>query len=82
MFALPQKRRKKFLHSQEQGRRFQWPSSFDIFDDWLSTGNNYARWQGDGNDGVTIKTLEGEITAKMKKGGIYYRIAKGIILFR
>jgi hypothetical protein len=55
------------------------PSSLDIIVDWLTTGNNYARWRGDAEDGLTKKTLASEIVAKMKANGINYRLAKDVI---
>lgn len=54
------------------------PSSLDIIVDWLTTGSNYARWRGDG-EGITKKTLAGEIIAKMRANGIDHRVAKDVI---
>ena len=55
------------------------PSSLDIIVDWLSTGGNYGKWRGNGADGVTKKTLAGEVVVKMMESGINHRTAKDVI---
>ena len=55
------------------------PSSLDIIVDWLSTGSNYARWQGDSNEGCTKKALASNVITKIKENGINHRSVKDVI---
>ncbi|KAA1097914.1 hypothetical protein PGT21_023875 [Puccinia graminis f. sp. tritici] len=53
-------------------------SSIDIVLDWLSTGNNYERWRGDNEKGMTKTRLCSEIVHIMNQKGIRHRDTKGV----
>ena len=52
-------------------------SSITIILDWLGTGNNYLRWRGDVEGGITKTRLCSEILQIMQEHGITHRDSKG-----
>ncbi|KAI9916278.1 hypothetical protein PsorP6_016765 [Peronosclerospora sorghi] len=53
-------------------------SIIQVLLDWLSTTENYDRWRGDTQKGISKETLAGEIVGLLKKEGITHRDNKGV----